>query len=224
MQKKYIHLLFEIIKINIIYSAIINFRHFGIKGLLKMPIVIQYGSTFSCKSKKGISFLKPLQLNMLTLKYGNKIVIDKGGKLILTGEKALFNRKNYVLISSTGTFEIGNNFWVNAHAEFYCRKRLKFGDDVLISFHVIFLDTDYHPIFNKQKDIINPDLEIVMGNNVWIGCNVTLLKGTHIGNNIIVGAGSLVVGNLLQENSIYCGNPVRHVKDDRTWSIMHPGF
>ena len=86
--------------------------------------------------------------------------------------------------------EIGNNFYVNGLSDFNCIKGLKFGDDVLVSIHVIFLDTDYHPIFNQQGDRINPDKEIIMGNKVWIGANVTILKGTHIGNNIIIGAGT----------------------------------
>ncbi|MCE5174365.1 MAG: acyltransferase [Bacteroidales bacterium] len=217
MQKLCFPFLMEIVRINFIYSIIINCRHFGIDGLLKMPIIIQYGSSFRCKSKNGIAFLKPLKMNMLTIKYGNRIKVDKGGRMILTGDKACFNKKNSVMVSSGGIFEIGNNFWVNAFTEFYCRKGLKFGDDVLIGFHIIIMDTDYHPIFNEQNEIINPNREVVFGNKVWIGSNVTILKGSHIGNNIVVGAGSVVTGNLLEENSIYFGNPARYVKNNIIW-------
>ena len=209
----------RIYKINIAYSIIINFRHFGFIGLLKMPIIINYGSKLRCKSKGGVVFLKPLQLNMLSLNYGNSIKVDKGGKIVFRGLKACFNYKNSVLISSNGVLEIGNNFMANGEAEFNCRKGLKFGDDVLISVHVMFLDTDYHPIFNLQGERINHDREIIIGNKVWIGCNVTILKGTLIGNNIIIGAGSLVSGKLLSDNSIYSGNPINLMKTGITWHI-----
>ena len=182
-----------------------------------MPIFINYGSKFLCKSKNGIVFLKPLQPNMLSINDGNSIKVDKGAKIVFTGSKACFNYKNIVLISSAGVLEIGNNFWANGEAEFNCRKGLKFGDDVLISVHVMFLDTDYHPIFNLQGDKINHDREIIIGNKVWIGCNVTILKGAQIGNNIVIGAGSLVAGKLLAENSIYCGNPIKLMKSGISW-------
>lgn len=224
LRRRYLILFLEIVKINFVYSAIINLRHFGIIGLLKMPIIIQYGSTFRCKSKSGIAFLKPLKLNMLTIKGGCDIQVEEGGRVLLTGVRALFSRKNKVYVSYKGTFEIGNNFWVNNDAEFQCRKSLKFGDDVLVSCHVLFLDSDHHPIFNEENEILNPDRGIVMGNKVWIGCRVTILKGAHIGNNIVVGAGSLVTGNLLEENSIYCGNPLRCVKKGVSWSLSHPDF
>lgn len=218
------HLFSEIIKINFIYSAILNVKHFGWAGIRKMPIIIQYGSTFRCKPKEGIVFLKKIHLNMLTIKKGNTIEIQKGGSLLLTGDKACFNRKNKVLISSSGTIEIGNNFWVNELSEFFCRKKLKFGEDILIGSHVLFMDTDYHPMFNLQNEIINHDKEIEIGNKVWIASNVTILKGTCIGSNIIIGAGSLVSGNLLVENSIYCGNPVKILKNDIRWSVTHPDY
>lgn len=212
-------ILTRIFKINLLYSIIINFRHFGFNGLLKMPIIINYGSKLQCKSKGSIVFLKPLQPNMLTLKYGNNIKVSEGGKIILTGLKACFNYKNSVLIHNNGVLEIGNNFMANGEAEFNCKKGLKFGDDVLISVHVMFLDTDYHPIFNLQGERINHDREIIIGNKVWIGCNVTILKGTLIGDNIIIGAGSIASGKLLSENSIYCGNPIKLMKNDICW---HP--
>jgi len=224
MINKYLHLFYEILKINFAYSAYLNFRHFGFVGLLKMPVIIQYGSTISCKSKNGLSFLKPLKLNMLKIGYGNKIEVDKGGKLQFSGDKACFNKNNSVSVCNSGIFEIGQNFWANTNSDFHCKKRLKFGDDVLIGMHVLIMDTDYHPIFNKQKEIINPDRDILMGNKVWIGSNTTILKGTQIGNDIIIGAGSIVSGKLLEDNSIYCGNPVKHVKNDITWCITHPDF
>lgn len=219
MINKFEHMkIIRYLKINFIYSMIINFRHFGFVGLFKMPIIINYGSRLKCKSKGGIVFLQPLRANMLSMFYGNTINVDKGGKIIFTGLKACFNYKNDVHIYSNGVMEIGNNFFANGETGFHCRKGLKFGNDVLLSVKITFLDTDYHPIFNLKGEKINGDREIVIGNNVWIGCNAIVLKGSYIGDYIVIGAGSLVSGNLLSENSIYSGNPISLKKKGITWS------
>ena len=229
----------KLLKVNFVYSAFINFRHFGLKGLLKMPIVIGYGSTFKCKSKGGISFVKKLRPNMLSIKNRNNICIEDGGKLICNGAKACFNISNTVsvsnkgvlmlgdnffantqnvfLVTAAGVLKVGNNFFANGPTEINCKKALTFGDDVLLSVHVIFLDTDYHPIFDSSGQRINYDREIIIGNKVWIGCNATVLKGSVIGNNIIVGAGAIVSGKLLSDHSIYGGNPIRILKSGVTW-------
>lgn len=211
----------ELIKINLIYSAWINYKHFGVVGILKMPIILQYGASFLCEQKKGIHFINPLKLNMLTIKNGCSITIEKGGVLAFTGNRACFGKRNFVLVQSEGYFEVGNNFWSNRNSEFHCKKMLKFGDDVLISIHVMIIDTDYHPIFDNNLKIINPNKEIVIGDKVWIGYNVTILKGTCIASNIVVGANSLVVGKLMEEHSIYAGNPAIIRKSGITWHLNY---
>ena len=52
--------------------------------------------------------------------------------------------------------------------------------------------------------------KIRIGNNVFIGANVTILPGTTIGNNCIIGAGSVVKG-ICEDNYVYAGNPARKI-------------
>ena len=213
------HLFGELIKINVLYSAWINLKHFGIEGLLKMPIIIQYGASFHCRTKNGIQFLNSLKLNMLTIKTGCIITIEIGGLIVFTGDRACFGVRNFVLVQTKGFFEIGNNFWSNRNSEFHCNNSLKIGNDVLVSIHVMIIDTDYHSIYDNRMNLVNPDKEISIGNKVWIGYNVTILKGTRISNNIVLGANSLVLGKLMEENSIYAGNPAIIRRKDITWCL-----
>ena len=53
--------------------------------------------------------------------------------------------------------------------------------------------------------------EVVIEDNVWIGEKSIILKGTKIGKNSIIGAGSVVSGEI-PENVVYAGNPAREVK------------
>ena len=210
--------LLSIFKIDILNSAVVNFRHFGIKGLFKMPIILQHGSKIN-GGRKSIIFTQPLQFNMLRLKRKNNIFIAEGGKIILNGTKAIFDYMNSVEVHSGAVFELGDNFIVNGQAEFNCRKKIKFGNGCLVSVHTMFLDTDFHAIY-KQNKVINQDNEIIFGDRVWIGCNVTVLKGTVVGSDIVIGAGSVLAGEYLENNSIYAGNnPVKMIKSGISWEL-----
>lgn len=54
--------------------------------------------------------------------------------------------------------------------------------------------------------------EIVIGENVWIGLNATILKGTTIGNNSVIAAGTVVKGHI-PENVVVQGNPAEVIKE-----------
>ena len=96
---------------------------------------------------------------------------------------------------------------------------------VTISREVLFLVHDYsvhipmtrigwEPTQGRVAHFIKP---ITVGRDSFIGARVTLLGGTHIGENCIIGANSCVKGRI-PDNSIVIGNPARVVGDTRTWA------
>ena len=68
-----------------------------------------------------------------------------------------------------------------------------------------------HGIHLADRMVYNTSKPIYIGKNVWIGLNATILKGTIIGDNCIVSAGSIVKGEF-PCNSIITGNPAKIVK------------
>lgn len=54
--------------------------------------------------------------------------------------------------------------------------------------------------------------EIEIGENVWVGANVSILKGAKIGNNCIIATGAVVLKGTYPENSVLAGNPATVVK------------
>lgn len=91
---------------------------------------------------------------------------------------------------------------------------IEIGDNVQTSTNVYFINHDggVGVLRNLYKDLKKIDLikKIVIGNNVFIGFNVTILLGTKIGDNVIIGAGSVVRGEL-KSNSVYAGVPVKYI-------------
>jgi len=88
---------------------------------------------------------------------------------------------------------------------------IEIGDNVRVApgVHII---SQNHDLSNYDKHI--PTRPINIGSNVWIGSHAVILPGVHIGDNVVIGAGSIVTKDI-PPNSIAFGNPckVRDVKN-----------
>ncbi len=107
--------------------------------------------------------------------------------------------------------EIGENFYSNHNLTILDGNKVKFGNDVFIGPNCGFY-TAGHPldykIRNKGLEYARP---IIVGNNVWFGGNVCVLPGVTIGDNVVIGAGS-VVNKDIPSNCVAVGNPCRVIK------------
>ncbi len=118
-------------------------------------------------------------------------------KLLLDGKKSII--------------KIGNNsrLWGT-----YCHasKSITIGKNCVIAAGVNIMDSNGHKTISANRTIgRDTPQEVIIGDNVWIGVNSIILKGTFIGNNCIVAAGSVVKGHF-QDNQIIQGNPAMAVK------------
>ena len=85
---------------------------------------------------------------------------------------------------------------------------MTFGDNVFIAPNCVF-STAGHAIDSEQRGRgLEIALPITVGDNVWIGANVTVLPGVTIGSNTLIGAGS-VVNKDIPEGVIAVGNPCK---------------
>lgn len=85
------------------------------------------------------------------------------------------------------------------------------GDDVLCGANVTITDTDWHGIAPNKRRKPGDKARVRIGNNVWLGMNVTVLKGVSIGDDAIIAAGSIVTKDI-PPNVIAAGCPARVVK------------
>lgn len=107
---------------------------------------------------------------------------------------------------------VGDNFYMNYNCVILDGAKVEFGDNVFIGPNCGFY-TAGHPI---EIDLRNKGLEyakpIKVGDNVWFGGNVVVLPGVTIGNNVTIGAGSVVTKDI-PDNSVAYGNPCKKVRD-----------
>ena len=135
-----------------------------------------------------------------------------------------------------GVIKIGECSVLGA-ARIYSRSSIKIGRRLVCSWNVFIQDFDSHP---KSKDErarqveamcrrFSPSFErsqlvpavsakfaslpIVIGDDVWLGANCTVLKGTVIGDGCIVAAGAVVVGGNYPACSLIAGNPARVIRE-----------
>ncbi len=174
-----------------------------IKYLIKIDLI---GLIYClCRSQK----ITIIPFSNSWLRFGKKSRLAGDGKLLLglqwdSGRymPSQVVLREYSTIRVEGLFRIysGHSIWINKNAEFIlgsgfisnnfsmsCFKKIKIGHNVNISENVTIRDNDGHTL-NKQ----NQTIPIMIGNNVWIGLNSTILKGVSIGDGSVVAAGSVV--------------------------------
>ena len=99
--------------------------------------------------------------------------------------------------------------FVNSGWQFQDQGGIIIGDNALIGPKVV-LATLNHGFLPEERSTLYPK-SIVIGNNVWIGANATVLPGVTIGDNAIVAAGAVVTKDVAP-NSIVGGVPAKFIK------------
>jgi maltose O-acetyltransferase len=127
---------------------------------------------------------------------GNDIILDGYGEIVC-GENSYVSHRSFLYASKDTLLRIGRNCKIAA--DFYARTENCVSDQ-------LFTD----------KSVARVKGDIVIGDNCWIGRGVFIREGVSIGEQCVVGAGSVVISDL-PAYSICCGVPCRPVKFKRGW-------
>jgi acetyltransferase-like isoleucine patch superfamily enzyme len=124
-------------------------------------------------------------------------------------------QRTIIVARNNAKITIGKSVGIAA-ATIYAMKEIIIGDHAMIGPNTKIFDTDFHPVDPKARlsadDSRISVKPVVIGSNVFIGCNCIILKGSRIGDNSVVGAGSVVSGQF-PDNVLIAGNPARVIKE-----------
>ncbi len=127
-----------------------------------------------------------------------KIIIKRIGKDVAFSE-ALF-------LLYGRNLSIGDNSTIGTHCKIYDFSPIQIGCNLLASHGLTLISASHDPItYANRSGPIN------IGDNVWIGINVTIVGPVKIGNNAVIGAGALVIKDIA-DNAIVAGVPARLIR------------
>lgn len=219
-----ISLLKKVTSLNFIKTFYINFHYFPIKTACRFPIFVHRNVKLSKIGGGKIILNTPTKPGVLSVGRKNIGTLDHKhtrsiwevcGNIILNGKVSLGSGSR-ICVASGATLKFGNNFSMTGNSSIVCQKEIPFGNDCLLSWEILVMDSDFHKILNTQGKIINAPSPIRIGNHVWIGCRSTVLKGVQIPDNTVIAAGAVITRPLPDEHSVYGGNNLK-LKSDIDW-------
>ncbi|MGL3151652.1 acyltransferase [Microbacterium sp. A82] len=128
------------------------------------------------------------------------------------------NGKERVLAIGRGTSIEGCRFAMAGDGP----RSVTVGENCMMSTGIIFRASDGHAIFDLDSgEVLNQAQPIMIGDHVWIGANATILKGSQVANNTVIGTHSLVSRKFEDENTAIAGVPAKVVRRNIGWDRQH---
>lgn len=110
-----------------------------------------------------------------------------------------------------GSINIGDYCLIAPGVEITAAESITIGANTMIAAECSINDCDWHGLYNRTRPF-RCTRPVTLGNNVWLGARVIVCKGVTIGDNSVVGAGSVVTSDI-PPNVVAAGNPARVVKE-----------
>lgn len=132
-----------------------------------------------------------------------EITIDRGGTLKL-GKMTRIRSNAKLRVRAKATVTIGNNFSMSNQCMVVAHERVEIGDNVQLGPGVLIYDHDHDYLApGGLAAELYKTTPVKIGNNVWIGANAIILRGSIIGDNSVVAAGTVVKGEYKSNSLIY---------------------
>ena len=193
-----------------LFKLPMNFIHWGRNFINKIfnyfflkKFLVQYGKNLIINGRVNLNINGKFIV-------GQNCIITSGKKYNQVG----YNEKTIITINKGAVVCFGDNVGVS-NINLYSKKEISIGNNVLIGGGTNIWDTDFHSLDTENRifegDTNVKSASIIIEDDVFIGANVTILKGVRIGKGSIVGAVSLV-SKSIPSGEIWAGNPAKFMK------------
>jgi acetyltransferase-like isoleucine patch superfamily enzyme len=139
--------------------------------------------------------------------------VSNCGKLYI-GDRVRFSSVVSTLelgVDRDGTLEIGDRVLINHGCSIGATKLVRIGDRCNIGSQVILMDSSFHDLDPARRDQQPAPAPVILESNVWLAARVIVLPGVTIGENSVVGAGSVVTRDI-PPNVLAAGMPAKVIR------------
>lgn len=205
--------LYFLLYLSILKTIRFNVHYFGIKTIFKPNVLIS--KNVKIKKLRGtIVLLKPARkchigFSTNYIYNGSKVktIFYNEGTIYLS-ENLCVSKGSSIVVKKDGILTFGNNVHISQKTQIECHKKIVFGEDVVVSWDCLFIDSDTHPILSSSGEIINQNKPIIIGNKCWICCRSIILKGAALNDESILAAGSTLTKKIEEPNVIVVNNQI----------------
>lgn len=191
------------------------FRPIRIKG---------FNNNYHCESRLGRKFNVYVNGNDNDIRIGSgcmlsntSIFVSGNNNRIIVSDKVRFLGPCKIVLQGNAELVLGCNSGIRGVEFNLKRARIQVGELCMFSYGIVLRNHDSHRIIDTSTDqVINQPKDIVLGNHVWIGQNATILKGANVGDNSVIGFGSVVTSSC-EPGSVLAGVPAKVVRHNVNW-------
>jgi acetyltransferase-like isoleucine patch superfamily enzyme len=154
---------------------------------------------------QGCTFMKPWHVEI----FGAPVVLGDYATVIATPDRKV-RLTVWSALEERGRIEVGKYCLICPGVRISAAVGIRIADSCMLAQGVFVTDADWHDLYDRSQPI-GSTAPVHIERNVWIGDSAIVCKGVRIGENSIIGAGSVVVRDI-PANAVAAGNPAAVLK------------
>ena len=147
-----------------------------------------------------VVYFKNIHSNLFTMESKSCFEIFNKKTKVNIGKFVYIRRNCRFRVDFSGKLTLGKYVFINDNCNINCVEEVYIGDYTKIAPNVCINDHDHNYKHEGDHHLIKTP--VIIGKNVWIGANTVILRGTTIGDNAVIAAGSVVKCHV-EANTVY---------------------
>ena len=198
-----------------------NFYYLPFKQAYKLPIWVYKPHFLKLKGKVKIDSQKITPMMVRLGFMGGHMYPNNGfywtneGEVVFKG-KCIIGNNSFIVTGEQGRIVFGDDFIASTSMKIISFIGISFGTHNRVGYETVFMDTNFHPLFDLEKECFNKAYgPIKIGNFNWFSTQCFILHDVVVSDHCTFGLRSVLTNKTyFKSNCLYCGNPIKLIKEN----------